>query len=91
MKRIIKFVLSSAVFASMTVSMMSFSAFGASKPNPDPTGNGVSDIADVVFLGGYLNGNGHVSNPDALDINNDGIISQADVYAMQRYLAHMDY
>lgn len=57
--------------------------FAGSAVNKDPNGDGSFDIADAAYIIMYLNGRFERANLDQLDINDNGIISQMDVYYVQ--------
>lgn len=89
MKKIFKSVICCAVFASMAVSSLTVNA--KNTHTTDPNGDGVIDIADLVYVSTFLRGAYEVSNIDALDFNGDLIVDAYDSVAIQRYLAKMDY
>ena len=59
----------------------------SSAVNADPNGDGKLSIADTVFIQQYLLGCFEPSNLTALDVDNNGVISQMDAYQIQLYLA----
>ncbi|MDE5946478.1 MAG: hypothetical protein K2G63_04125 [Oscillospiraceae bacterium] len=89
MKKIFKSLIGGVVLASMAVSSLAVSA--ANTHTTDPNGNGIIDIADAVYVSGYLHGNYEVSDIYALDFNGDLLVDDYDSLAIQRYLAKMDY
>lgn len=89
MKKFLKSLVCCAVLASMAVSSLVVSAANTHKT--DPNGDGVIDVADLVFVSSYLVASMDVPNLSALDFNGDGFVSKIDQIAIQRYLAKMDY
>ena len=90
MKKLFK----SLIFCSVLTSLAMFpmnEAFAINNHKTDPNGDGVIDIADSVFITGYLRGGYSVSNIDAMDFNGDLIVDAYDAVAVQRYLSGNDY
>ncbi len=52
-------------------------------PGADPNGDGVIDIADATFLYQVLGGRYEVSDYTPLDMDGNGIVSEADAYICQ--------
>lgn len=90
MKKLFKSLIFCSVFASMAIFPMN-EVFAKNTHRTDPNGDGVIDIADSVFITGYLRGGYSVSNIDAMDFNGDLIIDAYDAVAVQNYLSGNDY
>ncbi len=52
-------------------------------PGADPNGDGEIDIADAVFIYQVLGGRYEVTNYTPLDVNGNGIVSEADAMICQ--------
>ncbi|MEE9554124.1 MAG: Ig-like domain-containing protein [candidate division Zixibacteria bacterium] len=66
---------------------MSVNIFVITYIRGDANGNGIINIADVIFLFAYLNGNGIPPDPlEAGDANGNGIVNIADVIYLFAYL-----
>ena len=89
MKKFLKSLVCCAVLASVAVSSLAVSAANTHKT--DPNGDGRIDIADAVYVSGYLHGNYEVSDIYVLDFNGDLLVDAYDSVAIQRYLTKMDY
>ena len=90
MKKFIKTILTTAIMATMAVSALTLNVF-ATGNGTDPNGDGVVNIADVVYITSYLKGQFEVTDISAMDFNGDYVVNKADSIAVQRYLAGMDF
>lgn len=84
MKTKIKSLLLAVIFT--VISCITLTA-NATANIPDANGDGSISISDVVTISMYLAGQHSPTNPDAYDIDRNGIISAKDAMCVQKYLA----
>lgn len=88
MKKLISCLASLLAASATAVAMISSAA--VTKPNKDPNGDGVLDIADATYIYQTLAGKYNPSDLTQLDIDDNGVVSDPDAIRVQYYDAGVE-